>query len=209
MKAAPEAAVRGLAAGFAAHLGVDPERVTVTGTEPDLFSRRLAAERQLGTSLVVHYEVETPPGEEPVQVEPDAGEAGDTGAMLAEISSTLETALEEEGLTVAVEAKGVEVTVVERIPTQKPPETTSKPETPEPPKTVVKDVPDDDGGFNPMLIIGIVIVAVGLAGGGYLVVRSKGAESQGMLNQTLNSEEQAPLDVEVVSEEPVDKENDI
>merc|ERR1719247_3892033 len=85
MRADPDAAEAGLAAGLAASLGVDSDAVTITRTVPSLRARALAARRLQDTSLLVEFTVA---GASAAAIE-TAVAAVDSSTLAAELTTEL------------------------------------------------------------------------------------------------------------------------
>lgn len=173
----PDAAVAGLADGFAEYIGVDKEYVSVLSTDPDLYggSRRLGARngRGLSTSLTAEYAVDLPPevlAETPdllTTVEAALNDA--TPEALQTLSENLVTSLQEQGIEAEVEVTGVVAEVVTitaeptPAPTAAPAAAAKKADTDDDDDDTAVDPPERSSGLlllggGLVLVIGIVVV---------------------------------------------------
>lgn len=180
MMASPDAAVAGLAEGFAEFVGVEKEYVSVEGTDPDLYGNRrflsslyVSAGRRAQSSLTVDYAVELPPAVLAANtdllstVESQLTAANSDPAALTTLGSNLETSLAAAGIDAPVTVTGVtaEVVVVTAAPTPSP----TGAATPSPtPGTAGKGDDDGGGGMLPFIVGGIVIIALIAIGGAYV-----------------------------------------
>jgi hypothetical protein len=159
MMANPEAAIGGLEKGFAEHIGVPREQVSVTETDPDLsggagFDRRL----QETTELKVSYKVETKEGDNVEAMTETLQNAKEDSGQLEALTASIQTSLAEEGVVIEVTVMAVgdvEVTVLV-------PDTTASP-TPSPHIYLEEEESSNAVVF---IIIG-VIVFIGIVVAGY------------------------------------------